>query len=315
MKVFINGGAGTTGLKIESRLNRRQEAGQLKLLTLPDELRKSAKAAAEISNSADAVFLCLPDDAAREAASLITSADTVVIDASTAHRTNPEWTYGFPELSPDGRERIAASKRIAVPGCYASGFAALVAPLVRAGIIPRDYPVTSVGISGYSGAGKKGIAQYEDSLRDKSLDSARLYALSQNHKHIPEMQYHCGLSYPPQFQPVIDDFYSGMIVTVPIITRLLPRKTIRADIYAALSAHYDTADSHVHVKTLSDADSTDFLAANAFADRSPADSDDMELFVFGNDDTVMLAARLDNLGKGASGAAVQCFDIVMSNKK
>ncbi|GHU46083.1 N-acetyl-gamma-glutamyl-phosphate reductase [Clostridia bacterium] len=308
MKVFINGGAGTTGLQIGDRLAGRQSQskGGIELLTLPEDLRKSAKAAAELANTADAVFLCLPDDAATEAASLVTNPNTVIIDASTAHRVCLGWTYGFPELSAEQRDRIKKSKRISVPGCYASGFIALISPLVHAKLIPNEYPVTATGISGYSGAGKKGIAEYESAGRDSALSSARLYALSQNHKHIPEMQYHSKLAYEPMFQPVIDDFYSGMILTVPIVADALPKKLTRRDFYNAYKAHYESVtDSRVRIVSLDDAEKVDFLPANALAD-----SDDMEIFVFGNDRRIMLAARFDNLGKGAAGAALQCFDIV-----
>jgi N-acetyl-gamma-glutamyl-phosphate reductase len=291
-KVFIDGESGTVGLKIRSRLESRSD---IELLKIAPELCEDADEREKFLNLADFVFLCLPDDVARQAVSVIKNPDTRIIDASTAHRTNPDWVYGFPELSPEQYEKIRVSKRVANPGCYASGFIALVYPLVQAGIIPGDFPVSCFGVSGYSGAGKAFIDEYGNPGRSPELASARLYALSQTHKHQPEMQLICGLERPPMFNPIIDDYYSGMLVCVPLQLHL-NAESIK-EIYRN---HYTNGRIR-----LMDSDSVTFLAANTLSG-----SDDMELYVFGDGDRILLTARYDNLGKGASGAAVQCFDIM-----
>ncbi|MCL2696473.1 MAG: N-acetyl-gamma-glutamyl-phosphate reductase [Oscillospiraceae bacterium] len=296
-KVFIDGESGTVGLKIRERLAGRTD---IELLVIAPELSENADERKKFLNMADFVFLCLPDEVAIGAVAMTENPETRIIDASTAHRTHPGWDYGFPELSAEQYEKIRISKRVANAGCYASGFIALVHPLVKAGIIPADYSVSCFGISGYSGAGKAFIEEYESAQRNPELSGARLYALSQVHKHQPEMQKICGLTKTPMFSPVIDDYFSGMIVNVPL---QLPN-TSADEIKTVYNNHYKTG----RIK-LMDSDGVSFLAANALAG-----SDDMEIYVFGDGERILLSARFDNLGKGASGAAVQCFDIMMGAK-
>jgi len=291
VKVYIDGEAGTTGLKIRDRLETRQD---IELLKIADGLRKDAAERAKFLNAADFVFLCLPDDAAREAVSLIQNPDTRVIDSSTAHRTAPDWAYGFPELCEEQERLIRESKRVSVPGCYATGLVSLIRPLTDSGIIPRGGTLSCFGISGYSGAGKAAIAEYESNFRNSELSGARMYALSLNHKHLPEMKLHAGLDNAPLFSPVIDDFFSGMLVSVPLFG------VDKNKILAAYKKRYETG----RVKLIEDYDGN-FLAANALSGK-----DDLEIYVFGNGGRILLTARLDNLGKGASGAAVQCFEIM-----
>ena len=302
-KVFIDGSAGTTGLQIYERMAKRDD---IELITLSDEMRKDANARKEAINASDITFLCLPDAAAVEAVSL--AGDKVrIIDASTAHRTNPAWDYGFPELSAEHRAAIASSKRVANPGCYASGFISIVYPLVKAGVIPADLPVYAHAVSGYSGGGKKMIAALEGADKTKEMCSPRQYALGQNHKHIPEMQKVCGLTFEPMFNPIVDDYYAGMVVTVPIIARTLPKKYTPADVHEILAAHYE-GQRFVKVMELGGTETLPdgFLAANTLEG-----TNDMQLFVCGNDDRILLCSRLDNLGKGASGAAVQNMNIML----
>lgn len=305
-KIFIDGKEGTTGLKIFDRFKNRDD---LEIMLIDEDKRKDKDERAKFINESDITFLCLPDKAAIESVSLIDKNNdhTKIIDASTAHRTNPDWAYGFPELSLEHREKIKNSSRIAVPGCYASGFISLVYPLVTAGILPRDYPVTCHAVSGYSGAGKKMIAVYEGDEMLYEYNSPRQYALTQNHKHLPEMQKICGLDYPPVFNPIVDDYYAGMVVTVPIITRLLNGNYTVSDIHEALSEHYKN-EHFVKVMELGGTETLPdgFLAANTLEG-----TNDMQIFVCGNDERVLLCSRLDNLGKGASGAAVQCMNIVL----
>lgn len=302
-KVFIDGSAGTTGLQIFERLGKRED---IELITLTEENRKDTEARREAINSSDVTFLCLPDAAAVEAVSL--AGDKVrIIDASTAHRTNPAWDYGFPELSAKHREAIAASKRVANPGCYASGFISLVYPLVQAGVLTEDYPLTAHAVSGYSGGGKKMIASIEGADKTKEMASPRQYALSQSHKHLPEMQAVCGLKYKPMFNPIVDDYYAGMVVSVPLVTRALAKKFTPADIHEILSAHYE-GQRFVKVMELGGKDTLPdgFLPANTLEG-----TNDMQLFVFGNEEQILLCSRLDNLGKGASGAAIQNMNIML----
>ena len=254
-------------------------------------------------NSSDFTFLCLPDAAAREAVAMADER-VRIIDASTAHRTNPEWAYGFPELGKDFREKIQKSNRVAVPGCYASGFISMVYPLVKLGIMPADYPVSVHAVSGYSGAGKKAIAVYESADRPKEFDSPRQYALTQQHKHLPEMQKICGLEYAPTFNPIVCDYFSGMVVSLPIHTRLLTKKYSADDVRKALSEYY--ANSYFVKIMPQDEPSDGFIGANNLSG-----TNFMEIFVNGNDDRLIICSRLDNLGKGASGAAVQCLNIMM----
>ena len=295
-KIFIDGSAGTTGLRIRERLALRED---LTLLSLPDDLRKDPAAKREILKEADIAFLCLPDDAARETVALAEGTPVRIIDTSTAHRTNPAWEYGFPELL-GRRERIAASKRIANPGCHASGFVALVEPLVRAGILSPDAALTAYSLTGYSGGGKKMIAEYEDNGRDALLDAPRMYGLGQTHKHLPEMSAVCGLSNTPIFCPVVASYYAGMEVTVPLFAKNI--KGSVADICDVYQNYYQNG----LIRFVKNASESGFLSANAFAGR-----DDMEITVEGNDDRILLVARFDNLGKGASGAAIQNMNILL----
>lgn len=298
IKVFIDGGAGTTGLRIVERMQARKD---VTLITLDEAHRKDPASRKEAIHAADAVFLCLPDDAAKEAAQLAEGAKAVVIDASTAHRTAEGWAYGFPELSPAHRAAIASSKRIANPGCYASGFISLVYPLIAHGIAAKDYPFVCHAVSGYTGAGKKGIAQYEAEERDRSLDSPRLYALGLHHKHLPEMQKVCALSHPPVFTPYICDFPCGMTVHVPLYRSLLQKKLTVGELEELFREHYAGCR---FVKVAKE--ESGFLAANTLEGTNL-----LEVFVNGNDEQLLLSARLDNLGKGASGAAVQNMNIAL----
>ena len=308
-KIFIDGKEGTTGLKIYERFEGRDD---IEILTIDEEKRKDPLEKAKLINASDYTFLCLPDSAAIESAELCTNPDTTIIDASTAHRTNPLWAYGFPELDKSFEEKILSSKRIAVPGCYASGSIAILYPLVKSGILPKDYPVVIHAVSGYSGAGKKGIAQYEDENRSKEFDSPRLYALTQEHKHIPEIKYISGLDYLPVFNPYVCDYFQGMTVTVGLHARLLSKKVSAHDVWEMFKNHYEK-NAHpgadfVHVAgfmgegTLTE----QFIPANTITD-----TNEMQLFVYGNDDRIMITTRFDNLGKGASGAAVQCLNLKM----
>lgn len=304
IKVYIDGQEGTTGLKILERFEGRND---IELIRISDEKRKDPAERARLINSADYVFLCLPDEASREAVSFVDNDHVRIIDASTAHRTNPDWAYGFPELSPEHREKIKTSNRVAVPGCYASGFAAVVYPLVKNGIIPADYPVFAYATSGYSGAGKKAIAVYEGDDKPYEFNSPRQYALSQQHKHLPEMQAVSGLTHKPMFNPMVCDYFSGMVVSVPIQTRTLNSSVTAKQVHEMYAKHYEGAKM-VEVMPLMSADEQKsfFLASNTLSGINK-----LQVFVFGNDEQILLCARLDNLGKGASGAAVQCLNIMM----
>lgn len=300
VKVYIDGQEGTTGLKILERFKNRTD---IELLSIDEDKRKDNDERKKLINSSDYTFLCLPDAAAREAVAMADER-VRVIDASTAHRTNPDWAYGIPELGKDFREKIAKSNRVAVPGCYASGFASMAYPLVKLGIMPKDYPVSVHAVSGYSGAGKKAIAVYESGDRPSDFDSPRQYALTQQHKHIPEMTKICGLEYAPTFNPLVCDYFCGMVVSLPLHTRLLNKKYSPADIRNALSEFYKDS---FFVKVMPEGEPEDgFIGANNLAG-----TNFMEIFVNGNDDRLIINSRLDNLGKGASGAAVQCLNIMM----
>lgn len=306
VKVYIDGQEGTTGLKIQERFEGRND---IEIIKISEELRKDPAERARLINSADYVFLCLPDAASREAVSFIDKDNDHVriIDASTAHRTNPDWAYGFPELSPAHRRKIQSSNRVAVPGCYASGFNSIVYPLVSNGIIPADYPVFAYATSGYSGAGKKAIAVYEGEDKPFEFNSPRQYALSQAHKHLPEMQAVSGLAYKPMFNPMVCDYFSGMVVSVPIQTRTLPKKYTPAEVHDMFAKHYADAKMVEVMPLMSeDEQKSFFLASNTLSGLNK-----MQIFVFGSDEQILLCSRLDNLGKGASGAAVQCLNIMM----
>ncbi len=302
-KIFIDGSEGTTGLRIHERFAGRDD---VELLPIASELRKDVGERKRLINESDITFLCLPDAAARESVSLIENEHVRIIDTSTAHRTEEGWAYGFPELSGEFRERIAKGKRIAVPGCYATGFISLVYPLIRSGILPKDYPVATFAMSGYSGAGKKAIAVYESEDRAPEFDAPREYALSQQHKHLKEMTKITGLQRTPLFSPMVCDYYSGMIVTLPLYTDLLNGKPSLQEVQEKLAAFYE-GEPFIQVMPLGKEEETNgFLAGNA---RSGWDG--LEIFVTGNEDRILLSSRFDNLGKGASGAAIQCMNIVM----
>ena len=303
-KVFIDGSAGTTGLRIRERLSSRAD---LELVVLPDEVRKDISARRDALNSCDVAFLCLPDAAAIEAVSLVENPNTVVIDTSTAHRTSDGWEYGFPELA-GRRAAIAKSKRIANPGCHASGFIALVEPLVRAGIISKDEKLSAFSLTGYSGGGKKMIAEYEEECKVESVKckvgvrdlfmGGRQYALGQSHKHLPEMVKVCGLAAAPCFSPIVVPHYSGMEVTVPLFDRDL----------AAIKACYRDYYKSGLVSFADDPAAAEggFLSSAGLSGR-----DSLEVSCYGNGERVVLVARFDNLGKGASGAAIQNMNLVL----
>lgn len=302
-KVFVDGQEGTTGLRLLDYLDGRAD---LELLRIDEAKRKDPQERARLLNAADVAFLCLPDAASREAVSLVTNPDTCLIDASTAFRTDPAWTYGLPELAAGQREKIRASKRIANPGCHASAFILLVRPLVDAGLLPPEYPVSAFSLTGYSGGGKQMIAQYEAG-RDARLDSPRPYGMSQVHKHLPEMRVQTGIHDAPVFSPVVGNFLKGLSVTVPLHVPRLPAGTDAARIHAALQAHY-ADERFVRVMPFEDEANLDegFFDVQGCNDTNRAD-----LFVFGNAARLTLVARLDNLGKGAAGAAVQCMNLHM----
>ena len=298
--IFIDGKEGTTGLQIYDRLSPR---GDINIISLPEELRKDTDARRECLNSADISFLCLPDDAARQAVQLVTNERARIIDASTAHRTSPDWVYGLPELSKERRAAIRSSARVANPGCYATGFITLVAPLVRGGIASSDYPFVCHALSGYSGAGKKGIAQYESEERDAQLDSPRHYALGLKHKHLPEMVRECGLEFAPVFNPIICDYYAGMCVCVPLHRRLLEKKYGVDDIRRYFEEYYA---GHNFIKIAKESENPVYLASNEIVG-----SNNLKIYVGGSDEAVCLFSVFDNLGKGASGAAVQNMNIML----
>lgn len=301
-KVFIDGREGTTGLRIYERLSVRDD---IELIILPEEDRKDPAKRKEAITKSDVTFLCLPDSAAIEAAEMAEGTDTIIIDASTAHRTSEGWAYGFPELSEDHMKAIRESSRIAVPGCHAGGFIALVYPLVKCGVLPKDAYISAFSVTGYSGGGKKMIAEYESEGRDILLDAPRQYALTQNHKHLKEMQYITGIARAPLFSPIVSDYYSGMAVTVPLYKEQL-----------ASGANADTIQE-IYKKTYSgdivyyNDDITDNNAGGFLSGLGHDRKDSMRISVCGNDDRILLIAQYDNLGKGASGAAVECLNIKM----
>lgn len=301
--IFIDGSSGTAGLRIYDRLAQRAD---ITLLTLPPELRHDIEAQRGMLNRADIAFLCLPDAAAVTAADLVENPDTVVLDTSTAHRTAPGWVYGFPELSPEREAAIRTAKRIAVPGCHASGFVVLTYPLVEAGILPPDALLTCYSLTGYSGGGKKMIAEYEADEPDPLYAAPRQYALTQQHKHLREMCAVPGLTHAPVFAPIVADFYSGMETSVALFgAQLCPGKTM-ADIKAAYAAKYTGPVVHYQDPACTDG----FLSAAAMSGK-----DSMVVSVSGNDERIVLTAVFDNLGKGASGAALECLNLVMGKEK
>ena len=299
-KVYIDGQAGTTGLQIYERIGMRED---LTLLRIDEDKRHDLSERKKFLNMADIVFLCLPDAGAIEAVSLIENPDVRVIDASTAHRTSDEWTYGFPELSREQRAAIAASKRVANPGCHATGLISSVAPLVRMGILPKDYPVTCYSLTGYSGGGKKMIAQYEAEGREEKLSAPGIYGLTLKHKHIPEMQKVTGLVNPPVFMPVVDDYYKGMATSIMLQNRLLNGQPTAEEICLRLQEYY-AGEHFVTVMPYDPKQGT--LYANALAG-----TNHLQLVVCGYEEQTTVTALFDNLGKGASGAAVQNMNIML----
>jgi N-acetyl-gamma-glutamyl-phosphate reductase len=298
--VFVDGQEGTTGLRIHEYLAARRD---VEVLRIDPDKRKDSAERARLLNAADVAFLCLPDAAAREAAALVTNPRTCLIDASTAHRTKPEWVFGLPELAPGQRERLRASKRIANPGCHASAFILLLRPLVDAGLVPAGATITATSITGYSGGGKKMIEQYQAQPQEPALTSPRPYGLTLVHKHVPEMMAHTGLTQPPLFMPVVGNFYKGLAVTVPL--PVAEFGTTPEAVHAALAARY-RGERFIHVLPLRDPAA---LEAGYFDVQGCNDTNRVDVFVFANERQAMLIARLDNLGKGASGAAVQAMNV------
>ena len=298
--IYIDGQEGTTGLQIYQRLGTRDD---IELLTIDPAKRKDVAERKKLLNAADLVFLCLPDAAAMEAVCLVENPEVRIIDASTAHRTNPDWTYGYSELSAAQKDAIIGTKRLANPGCHATGFISSVAPLVQAGIIPADYPLTCYSLTGYSGGGKGLIAEYEADQVDEAFRSPRIYGLTLSHKHLPEMQAVCGLSTAPVFCPVVDDYYKGMATSVMLHNHLLPGRPTAEQIWQALKAHYDGC-ALVSVAPLGyDAP---MIASNTYAGK-----DTLQLIVCGGPERTLVTALFDNLGKGASGAAVQNMNLML----
>ena len=302
-KVFIDGSAGTTGLRIHERLSCRTD---VELITLDNEHRKDIKCRKEAIESADAAFLCLPDAASKEIIEAVGDCPTKILDTSTAHRTNPAWAYGFPELSEEFYQKILSSNRIAVPGCHASGFCAIVKPLIDNGIIAPDYPIVCTSVTGYSGGGKTMIADYQNPSRSEEYDSPRQYALSQQHKHLPEMKAISGLSYEPCFSPIVADFYSGMTVSIPLTKRLLKKAISAEELRELFAAHYE-GKKLLTVRP--------FVLEGMLGSSNMTNKDSMEITVSGNNDRILVAATFDNLGKGASGAALQCFNLITGSEE
>lgn len=301
-KIFIDGQEGTTGLKIRKRLRDRND---LEILTISDDERKNLNARLEMIKKSDITFLCLPDKASRE---IVENAekDSRIIDASTYHRTNKEWTYGFPELNETQRGKIKESNRVAVPGCHATGFVSLVIPLISLDIVQKDYPFTCHSITGYSGGGKKMISQYEGDSRTLDLDSPRQYGLLMNHKHLPEMKFITGVEYAPIFQPIVSDYYSGMLFTTTLHGRILNKKVKPEEIRQVYSEYYKE-EPFIQINKIEENPADGFVSANELSEK-----DGLEIFVSGNEEQIVLMARYDNLGKGASGAAVQCMNIMLN---
>ena len=301
-RVFIDGREGTTGLRIFDRLSGRDG---IELMYLPEETRKDPAARKDCIHAADVAIFCLPDAAAKESAALAEGSGTRILDTSTAHRVAPGWAYGFPELGADYRRAVVEGDRVAVPGCHASGFIALTAPLVQAGLLPKDALLSCFSLTGYSGGGKKMIAQYEAERTDIALNAPRQYGLGQTHKHLPEMRVHSGLDAAPIFAPIVADYYAGMEMTVPVFAaQLRCGADPMREVLDCLKAHY--AGSPIVRVVDPEAIEGGFAPANAFAGK-----DTMELTVLGNPDRLQLMARYDNLGKGASGAAVQCLNLML----
>lgn len=302
VKVFVDGQEGTTGLQINERLEKRSD---LEILKIEQEERKNPERRAYYLNSADIVFLCLPDAASREAVSLVTNPKTRIIDASTAFRTDEQWTYGMPELSKDQREKIRNASRVSNPGCHATGFILSLNPLVQAGIVPKDYPVVCYSLTGYSGGGKKLIQAFENAELS-NINSPKHYALQLSHKHLPEMKKAVGLDYPPAFMPVIANYYKGMVTSIPLMTRLLNKPVTVADVKELF---IETYRNEPFVKVLPSDESC--LEKGYLNTEACNGTNRLEILVYGNDDQIVVMARFDNLGKGASGAAIQNMNIML----
>ena len=302
-KIFIDGSEGTTGLRIFERFKERDD---VELLQIDSGLRKDLAERKRLINSSDITFLCLPDAAAKESVSLVENETVRIIDTSTAHRTESGWAYGFPELSPAHREAIKTGKRIAVPGCHASGFIGVVYPLIAGGILPKDYPFSAFSLTGYSGGGKKMIAEYESENRHSDIDAPREYALTQQHKHLREMAIVTGMERPPLFSPIVADYYSGMVVSVPLYADYF---TDFKDpmMLAAFYAGYYQGEKFIKVDETGGAD----LYGGMLAGNSLSGWDGMKIYVTGNEERIVVSAQFDNLGKGASGAAIQCLNIML----
>lgn len=306
-KIFVDGQEGTTGLRIHEYLATRSD---LEVLKIQPEERKNPEARRILLNEADIAFLCLPDVASKESVSLIENDKTRIIDASTAFRTDRNWVYGIPELNQNQRGLIKNSSRVTVPGCHATGFTLSLYPLIQCGIVPPDYPVTCTSLTGYSGGGKKLIATFENGELS-GMKSPKHYALNLNHKHLPEMTQITGLNYPPLFMPIIADYYNGMVTSIPLVPRLLNKKVSANDIFKLLSDYYAN-ELFVHVMPFEE----DTLLENGFLNTEQCiNTNRFELFVFGNDDQILLMSRFDNLGKGASGAAIQNMNIMLGIKE
>ncbi|NLG02530.1 MAG: N-acetyl-gamma-glutamyl-phosphate reductase [Clostridia bacterium] len=300
-KVFIDGSEGTTGLRINERFENRDD---IELLKIDPELRKDPVEIKKLINASDITFLCLPDAAAREAVALAENEETCIIDTSTAHRTDPEWAYGFAELSKEHRDHIAKGKRIAVPGCHATGLISVLYPVIAGKILNPDYPVGAFSITGYSGGGKKMIAQYEDENREQQFDAPREYALSQEHKHLKEMKAVTGITRLPLFSPIVADYYSGMVVSMPIYTDLMNQKMTAKELRDYFAQYYQ---NEAFIKVMpygAEAENSGFLSGI-----SCTGWDGLRIYITGNEDRIVMSSQFDNLGKGASGAAVQCMNI------
>jgi N-acetyl-gamma-glutamyl-phosphate reductase len=304
-KVFIDGQEGTTGLQIHERMKSRTD---IHLLKIADQDRKNPEVKKRFLNEADLVILCLPDEASRESVSLIQNDQTKVIDSSTAFRTADGWTYGIPELNKQQRERIKNSKRLTNPGCHATGFVMALYPLIQEHIVSRDYPVFAQSVTGYSGGGKKLIAVYESGETPKDqLKAPRHYALNLKHKHVAEMQKVTGLKHPPLFTPIVDDYYQGMVVSIPLMSRMLLKKMTAREVRDILADYYGS-EPFVRVIPF---ESDQFINNGFLSPTECNHTNRIDLFVFGNEEQILVAARLDNLGKGASGAAVQNMNIML----
>ena len=306
-KIFIDGSEGTTGLRIYERFEGRDD---IELLRISSELRKDVNERKRLINESDITFLCLPDAAARESVSLVENENVKIIDTSTAHRTEEGWAYGFPELSEKHREAIVNGKRIAVPGCHATGFMAVVYPLIAGGLLPKDYPVSAFSLTGYSGGGKKMIAEYEEEGRNKDTFAPREYALTQQHKHLKEMKAITGLTREPLFSPIVADYYSGMVVSVPVYTEFLSKCKNPKEMTEYFANYYKDQKFVQIVENGSEDLYGGMLSGNTLSGW-----DGLKIYITGNDERMVLSAQFDNLGKGASGAAVQCLNILLGCKE